>query len=51
MKIKFDEINKLSDYENIIAIDDKGTIIFYDVADLGALKALSMDPNKLIGQK
>lgn len=50
MEIKFDEIKKLFDYENVIIVDDLGTIIFYDAGDLGILKALSIDPDKLIGQ-
>jgi arginine utilization regulatory protein len=51
VKIKFDEIKKLFDYDNLVVVDDKGNIIFFDFADLGVLKAMSMDPDRLIGQK
>ncbi|MEA4847642.1 MAG: sigma 54-interacting transcriptional regulator [Clostridiaceae bacterium] len=51
MKINYDEIKRLFDYENLVVVDDKGVIIFFDFADLGVLKAMSMDPDNIIGKK
>lgn len=51
MEIRIDEFKKLSDYENVVIVDDKGIIVFYDIADLGILKMLSINPEDLIGQK
>lgn len=51
MGINYDEIKKLFDYENLVVVDDKGIIIFFDFADLGVLKAMSMEPSGLIGRK
>lgn len=50
MSIKLQGLDKLADYDNILITDDRGHIIFFDVADLNVLKELGSWPEDIIGR-
>lgn len=47
---EFANFKKLSDYDNILITDEKGKIIFYDLADLKVLKVLGFRPEDFMGK-
>jgi len=49
MDIKLDQIKNLNYFENILVVDETGTIIFCDSADLSGMKAFDLRPEKHIG--
>lgn len=51
MKIDLTRFEALSDYENIMVVDNKGEIIFYDVSDLNVLQELEIRPEEILGKK
>ncbi|NLZ52268.1 MAG: hypothetical protein GX892_03825 [Thermoanaerobacteraceae bacterium] len=49
--IDFKRFKTLGDYDNIVIVDQDGIIVFYDFADLNQTKLLSIDPEKMVGNK
>jgi len=43
-------INNLVDFKNVLITDNKGNVIFYDVADLNVLSKLRLRPEEIIGK-
>jgi arginine utilization regulatory protein len=50
VNIELGIFNHLSDYDNILVADEKGNIVFYDLADLNVLNALGQRPEKFLGK-
>lgn len=48
--MKSENFNHLVDYDNILVTDEKGVIIFYDLADLNVLRELGQRPEEFMGK-
>lgn len=51
MNIDLEIFNNLSDYDNVLIVDENGMIIFYDLADLHSLRELGLRPEEFMGKK
>lgn len=49
MNVKLDQLQKLEYFENILVVDELGTIIFCDSADLSGIIESGLRPEKYIG--
>ncbi|MBS4172847.1 sigma 54-interacting transcriptional regulator [Bacillus sp. FJAT-49736] len=45
------DFEHLRDYDNVLITDEKGTIIFYDFADLKVLKEIGFRPEEFMGKQ
>ncbi|TCP21078.1 arginine utilization regulatory protein [Scopulibacillus darangshiensis] len=50
LNIDLDSFKNLSNYDDLLVTDEKGMIIFYDVADLDILKELGQTPEEFLGK-
>jgi arginine utilization regulatory protein len=50
MNIDLEIFKNLSDYDNVLIVDENGIIIFYDLADLHSLKELGLRPEEFMGK-
>lgn len=50
MNIHAENFGHLSEYDNILVVDENGIIIFYDLADLNVLKELGQRPEEFMGK-
>lgn len=50
MNLNIEALSGLSDYDNVLVVDDKGKILFYDMADLNVLKELGIRPEDFMGK-
>ncbi|MED4692605.1 hypothetical protein [Peribacillus frigoritolerans] len=50
MNMDVDIFRRLSDFDNVLVVDDKGMIIFYDMADLNVLMELGIRPEEFMGK-
>ncbi|WP_230161012.1 hypothetical protein [Peribacillus sp. Bi96] len=50
MNMNADKFRRLADFDNVLVVDDKGMIIFYDMADLNVLKELGIRPEEFMGK-
>lgn len=46
--MKFKEFEHLSEYDNVLVVDEHGITIFYDLADLHILKQLGLKPEEFL---
>lgn len=46
--MNFNEIYHLSDYDNVLVVDENGSTIFYDLADLHILKHIGLKPEEFL---
>ncbi|MFJ7826472.1 hypothetical protein [Psychrobacillus sp. NPDC096623] len=46
--MNFKELNHLSEYDNVLVVDENGTTIFYDLADLHILKQIGLKPEEFL---
>ncbi|MED1949554.1 sigma-54 interaction domain-containing protein [Brevibacillus centrosporus] len=44
------QFQNLVDFDNLLVVDEKGTIIFYDLADLSTLQELGFRPEEFLGK-
>ncbi|RNB88457.1 PAS domain-containing protein [Brevibacillus nitrificans] len=44
------QFRNLVDFDNLLVVDEKGTIIFYDLADLSTLQELGFRPEEFLGK-
>lgn len=47
--MNFENFNHLMDFDNILVTDEKGIIIFYDMADIYVLRELGQRPEEFMG--
>ncbi|MCQ6281232.1 sigma-54-dependent Fis family transcriptional regulator [Bacillus sp. EB600] len=50
MGIDIRNIKRLMDYDNILVVDEKGIIIFFDLADLNVLREIGLRPEEFMGK-
>jgi arginine utilization regulatory protein len=50
VNMNVDIFRRLSDFDNVLVVDDKGIIIFYDMADLNVLIELGIRPEEFMGK-
>lgn len=50
MKIDLDHYKNLTDFDNILVVDEHGVIIFYDVVDLNVLMKMGLRPEEFMGK-
>ncbi len=51
MDVNTNDFRKLSDFEDILIVDEKGDILYFDFPDLSVLKTLRMKPDEMLGKK
>ncbi|MGF6949509.1 arginine utilization regulatory protein [Neobacillus sp. B4I6] len=50
MNINLKDFQQLTDYDNVLVVDEKGIIIFNDLADLNVLKEIGLRPEEFMGK-
>ena len=50
MNINLKDFQQLTDYDNILIVDENGIIIFNDLADLNVLKEIGFRPEEFMGK-
>lgn len=51
MEARFGETEHLEDFDNVLVVDENGTTLYYDLADLNILKRLGQRPEEFIGKR
>ncbi|MBT2725062.1 sigma-54-dependent Fis family transcriptional regulator [Bacillus sp. ISL-46] len=50
MNINLKDFQQLTDYDNVLVVDENGIIIFNDLADLNVLKEIGLRPEEFMGK-
>lgn len=50
LNINLKDYQQLSDFDNVLVVDENGMIIFYDLADLHVLKEIGLRPEEFMGK-
>ncbi|KKB35388.1 sigma-54 interaction domain-containing protein [Bacillus thermotolerans] len=50
MNIDAEKYKELAEFDNVLVTDERGNLIFYDIADLNILKELDKRPENFLGQ-